>query len=185
MNDTQVRSDAAMRIIVLTTLSTLTLWLGQGCARVNRDRLTVGGEALPTMTIAERPAEATSPSLIAGSRDHWAGHTIVVAVDGTEHQPTYTRLRPRYVESPRTMGVHPTSDSSLDLGSPVGPQVWEGFAAPFHAGLDVVMFIPRAIGAAPWSQTVSPSEPFQRYRAGQTEVPVLTPEAAPIPPAAE
>ena len=185
MNVTRIRFVPSSRIILLTTLSTLTLWLGQGCASVNENRLTIGGEAIPAFTDGEQPTEASGPSLIAGTRDHWEAMTIVVPVDGTEHQPTYTSLSPNYSKTPRATGAHPTADSALDLASPACPQAWEVVAAPFHSAADILMFIPRAIGAPPWSVTASPSERFQRYHAGYAEAPTLTPEPAPITPPTE
>lgn len=187
MNAAHIRLVPSSRILALTALSTLTLWLGQGCARVNENRLSIGGESIHTFTKGEAPVAASGPSLIAGARDHWEPTSIVVPIDGTQHQPTYTRSQPNYQSTPRATGVHPTADSSLDLASPTGPQVWEAVAGPFHAASDIVLFIPRAFGAMPWTVTSSPSEPFQRSRAGgvAAEAPTLSPEAAPIAVAAE
>lgn len=181
MNAAPIRLIPPSRILALTALSTLTLWLGQGCASVNQNRLSIGGEPVPAFTRIEAHAPAGGPSLIAGTRDHWEATTIVVPVDGTRHQPTYTRSQPNYQSTPRATGVHPDADSALDLASPGGPQFWEAVAGPFHAASDIVKFIPRAFGAMPWTVTSSPSEPFQRYRAGgAVDAPSLTPEPAPI-----
>lgn len=170
------------RIVVLTTLSILTMWLGQGCGSVNQgSRLTIGGESVPALTSGGDRIAPAGASLVGGTRDHWEAQTIVVPVDGTEHHPHYTLAQPNYSESARAMGVYPTAESALDLASPARPRVWEAVAAPFHGAADIVMLIPRAIQTSPRCVATSPSEPFQRYREGEgDEAPVLVPEPATI-----
>ncbi len=150
----------------------IALALGAGCARVNNDRLTIGGETMPAIAALSSPRDsgsearwqASGPSLLAGARDHWEPTAIIVPIDATAHHPHYTTTHPTYSRSPRARGVYPTAESALDLGAPAGPQAWELVAASFHAAADVILFIPRAVVAPPCSPTTSPSEPFERFR---------------------
>jgi hypothetical protein len=152
-----------MRLVILGVLATLTMWLGQGCARVDNDRVTVGGEPLPAIDPSSSPmTPAQGPSLVGGSREGWAGDTIVVGNDGVRHQPTYTRDVPAYTKTHRSLGRYPTPETALDLGAPAGMQAAEGLAGPFYAGGDVVLFLPRAFMAAPWSHVSSPTGPMER-----------------------
>jgi hypothetical protein len=162
-----VRLRPSPRLFVLSALSTLTMWLGQGCARVNNDRLTIGGEPVATLgpaEEAERLAPAAGPSLEHGSRDHWPSESIRVPVDPVEHRPRFTRAQPNYSDTPRDAGRHPTAGSALELS--VGPaiQAWEAIAAPFHAAADFVLFIPRAIDEPPCAVVHSPATPRERAR---------------------
>lgn len=184
------------RFIALTALATLTMWLGQGCNAVNNDRVTVGDQFVPAIGgvdasgnayVPDPLVAATGPSLQTGLRDHWQESTIVVPQDGVEHHPQFTRAQPSYAKSPRATGTHPTIDSAFELGSAAEPQIWEGFAAPFHGGTDVVLFIPRLFDVPKGGVTASPIEPRQRYRTGAmapAEAPATSaPEPTPDMPA--
>jgi len=179
------------RLIALAALSTLTMWLGQGCTRTINDRTTVGGDSILTLTpTAARTTPSmqpsTGPSLIDGQRTHWEPQTIVVEMDGVEHQPHYTTSQPNYSRSMRAVGDYPTASSALTLGSELGPQVSEALAAPFHAATDVVLFIPRAFGQPPCMITLSPVDRMQRYQNGsEIKSPTLETEVVPIQPVAE
>ncbi|MBL8745168.1 MAG: hypothetical protein JNK58_02300 [Phycisphaerae bacterium] len=175
------------RLLILTSLSILTMWLGQGCGAVNRDsRVTIGGEVVPALTLNDDHMSPAGPSLVAGARDHWEAGTIVVPIDGTEHHPHYTSLSPDYSHTRRSDGVFPSAESALILSSPAGPQVCEAIAAPFHCAADIVMFIPRAVMTPPMRVVISPSEPFERYRERpELPTPPLSPEPAPIDPPSE
>lgn len=173
------------RLIILSTLSTLTMWLGQGCAVVDNDRTTIGGDEVPALRgHAQRggtgATAADGPSLVAGSRDHWENAPIVVPIDGTKHHPHYTPAQPNYSSSTRSRGAYPTAESSLTLGSDAGLQAWEMIAAPFHGAADVVLFLPRAVLMPPGSVMSSPVDAMERHRDGTEVSPALVPEAAPI-----
>lgn len=168
------------------TLIFLSAAVVSGCARIDNDRLTVGGEALPAIGggVDDPLLPAAGPSVVNGSREHWERASIVVGVDGTEHHPHFTSGQPNYSRSPRACGMYPERDSAAALGGPAWPLVWEGVAAPFHAAAEVILFIPRMFDSPPCGLTRSPVDSLERYREGASpmwEPPELTPERAPIP----
>lgn len=162
------------RLLVLTGLSVLTMWLGQGCAAVHNDGLArYHSDAAPI-------TQATGPSLVGGGREHWDASELTVPIAETEHHPTYTALEPSYGRTPRSMGAHPTIQSAFDLGDSSSAPFWEGVAAPFHAASDVVLFIPRAIMTPPGTQVASPDTAWERIR--PIEVPAADAAGSPASP---
>lgn len=155
-----------------------------GCATIDNDRTTVGGEALTAIDESGvAPFEEPSgPSVIGPDRDNWQEVTVLVAVDTTQHHPNLTNGGPAYAKAtPRQRGEFPGAEDALDLGAAEGDQVAEMFAAPFHAGWDVVMAIPRLIAAGGKAQT-SPRRWYERAPANaDTLAPALEPATAPVP----
>jgi len=134
-----------------------------------------------------RPAAGDAPSLRADSLDraHWAVRPILVPIDGTAHQPTYA-TGPSYARStPRQRGEFPTLDSVLDLGDreSAWAEVYEGFAWPFWAGVDLALMPARMVMHEPWSTVQSPTGPRARAPLG-TQTPAqlgaATPAAVPV-----
>ncbi|MEM8834667.1 MAG: hypothetical protein AAGD00_02490 [Planctomycetota bacterium] len=145
----------ATALLVLTLPATLL-----ACAAPDNDRLTIADRALPGVDPQSRASigpEEHAPVLARLERDDWATIDVVVGIDVTEHQPTYTRLQPYYArETARQRGEHPDARSSLELGGDACAQVAEGFGAPFWAAMDVVLFPVRlftdgAPGEVVWS----------------------------------
>lgn len=143
--------------------------LGAGCATVDNDRLTVADQPLPVTEDAEgRGApplkEATGPSVTGVDRSNWPEQEIVVWQDGVRHHPRFTTNQPRYANATaRQRGAYPTAESALELGDDGGAQFWEGFAGPFYGGMDVLLFIPRAIAyGGPGSIVASPDDTYAR-----------------------
>ncbi len=160
-----------MRVLTLTLLATLTLWLGQGCTRVNNDRAVVGGQAMQGLSgsadnrAAGSLIEARDPSLAGLDRTNWPPLTYDARADGTQHHPRYTNNQPAYDKSTkRARGEHPDESSALDMEGDAGMKVLEAWAAPLHAGLDVILFFPRWFMHEPWSVVESPDFPYERTR---------------------
>ncbi len=140
-----------------------------GCAHPNNDRVLVGGEVPPALIPTdergdERLVEATEPSLDGITRTHWDEMVIYAHPDGTQHHSRYTTGGPFYTdETGRQRGEYPTRRSALDEGAETGTQVKEAFAAPFHAGVDVLLFIPRLFVKSPGAVFASPAIGYSRY----------------------
>lgn len=138
------------------------LWCAS-CAPIDNDRLTVGGVAAAPALTADGTVDAPltpaeGPSLTSVSRGDWPAETIAVPIDPVEHHPAYTAPQPRYSRSTlRQRGGYPTEQSVADLGADANAQVWEMLAGPVWGAMDIVLFIPRAIGEGPGATTRSPS----------------------------
>lgn len=152
------------------------------CSRIDRrDPLTIGGESVPTFRSDATPMAERGPSLLAGSRDHWEPETILVPIDDSVHYPTFTLGAPNYGDSRRARGGYPDAESALDTNEGSSAQVWEGAAAPFHAGTDILLFIPRAFATAPWTSRGEQGAAFERSPDSAGSIaPALSPEPAPI-----
>lgn len=186
----RVRSRPLPAALVVAALSALS-----GCAAPN-DGLTLADrvalEALSPGAAQQpfprpRPAAGDAPSLRADTLDraHWAVRPILVPIDGTAHQPTYA-TGPSYAHStPRQRGEFPTLDSVLDLGDreSAWAEVYEGFAWPFWAGVDLALMPARMVMQEPWSTVQSPPGPRARAPLG-TQTPAqlgaATPAAVPV-----
>lgn len=150
-----------------------------GCATIDNDRLTVAGDSLPVVAGAEgheaAPLEqATGPSVTGVDRSHWPEHEIVVWQDGVRHHPHFTSEQPRFAKATaRQRGAYPTAESALELGANPGAQVWEGFAAPVWGGMDVVLFLPRAVAiGGPGAMVASPDATYSRAPNGALAPPL-------------
>lgn len=155
------------------------------CAKIDNDRVTVGGEVLPAHQTADtraqtRLVEAQGPSLAGVDRTNWATTSITVAGDGVQHAPTWRTEQPAYAHTPRTDGLHPTAQTALDLEAPSGVYIAEGVAAPFHAATDVVLLIPRMFSSPPSAVRVSPRAPYERSANYDRRVEVAA-QPAPVP----
>jgi len=167
-----------MRSATIIALSACTL---AGCATINNDRTTVGGQPLTALdeSVVAPFQEATGPSVIGPDRSNWDEVTMVVAVDTTQHHPNLTDGGPAYAKvTPRQRGEFPGPDDALDLGAGTDDQVAEMFVAPFAAGLDVVLAIPRLIANGGKVQT-SPRRWYERGSEG-VDAPALEPATAPV-----
>lgn len=166
---------AALTLIAATALG--------GCAKIDNARLTVGPEHISSLSgpgDAERLKPAAGPSLTTIGREDWEPITVIVWPDGVQHNDHLTDGGPRYTRaSARQRSESPTLDSSLGLGADRGVQAVEGLAAPFRAAWDVVMFLPRGIGAGSETRT-SPRDRYERGLHEDSDSPPLTPERAPI-----
>ncbi len=156
-----------------------------GCATIDNDRLVVAGMEPPELASGDEPyaapmREATGPSLTGIDRSHWPEQEILVMQDGVHHHPRFTSNGPRYTnETARQRGEYPTAGSALELGGDCEAQVWEALAGPVWAGMDVVLFIPRAITrGGPGALVASPDDTYAR--AAGTTAPSLEAAVAPI-----
>jgi hypothetical protein len=155
-----------------------------GCQSIDNDRLTIGDHVPPTFLpadqrAAERLTPATGPSLTGVDRGNWGSGQIVVATDGVQHHPRWTAARPAYTKSPRTAGLHPTTETALTIDRANGAEVAEAAAAPFHAATDVIMLIPRMFSHGPGAVRVSPAEAYERAGAAdRVAAPMLEPAPA-------
>jgi hypothetical protein len=141
----------------------------------------------------ESPWKRPAGSLTGIDRDNWSEQTFLVPVDGTSHQPTYS-VHPDYAnELARERGLYPDETTCLDLRSDHSNelQALEAVAAPVYSGLDIVLWIPRAVLVPPWSTVQSPGAAYERRpRLGESWVmrPAPPPESAvqpgPTPPPA-
>lgn len=161
--------------------------LAGGCAGIDNSRVVVGGEEPPALVAPseggdETLVEAAEPSLDGLDRGHWASVDVEVKPDGTQHAPRLTTNGPRYADRPsRNRGLHPTVRTALDLESDGFGQWSEALAAPFHAGADVVLALPRMmIGLLRGGVVASPAERYQRFT--PSDGPTIEPERAPIEP---
>lgn len=160
-----------LRVLTLTVLATLTLWLGQGCTRINNDRMTVGGQAMHGLSgsVDNRAAggliDAREKSISSLDRSGWPPLAYDVRGDGTQHHPRYTNNQPAYDRTTaRARGEHPDEHTALTVGGDAGMQTLEAWAAPLHAGLDVILFVPRMFFHPPGSVVESPDFPYERTR---------------------
>lgn len=176
---------------VLPPALLLGLIAASGCATIDNDRLTVAGDSLPVVAGAEGHEaaplqQATGPSVTSVDRTHWPEHEIVVWQDGVRHHPHFTSDQPRYAKATaRQRGAYPTAESALELGADPGAQVWEGFAGPVWGGMDVVLFLPRAIAiGGPGALVASPDATYSRAPNG-APAPALEAAVEPIEPAAQ
>lgn len=143
------------------------------CASADNVRLTIADAPLPAVDAERRMAigaDAQAPSLASLNRDNWEQIDVVVGIDVTEHQPTYTRLQPDYANATaRQRGEHPDARSSLELGGDANAQVGEAFGAPFWAAMDVVLFPIRLFRAGSPGEVVWSPDPrdeatvYERY----------------------
>ncbi|HBS29390.1 MAG TPA: hypothetical protein DEB06_08065 [Phycisphaerales bacterium] len=154
-----------------------------GCATIDNDRTTAGGQALTALTNSgsEPFTPAAGPSVTSMSRDGWDEVTVLVASDTTQHHPHLTNGGPAYAAAlPRQRGEYPDAMSALDLGSETRAQVHEAFAAPFHGAWDVVMAIPRLIMGGNTART-SPTLWYERGPLGPDDLaPALEPQTLPV-----
>lgn len=138
-----------------------------GCTAPNNTRATLGESTrLSTFTpAAELPKPTTSSEpLTSASREHWAPMVVIVPVDPVHHRPNY-RVDARCAQSQaRQRGEYPTVATATELcdeDSCCG-QTLEGFASPFYAALDIVLWIPRAFGQGPFTRATSPQTGYER-----------------------
>lgn len=154
-----------------------------GCAAIDNDRTTVGGQTLSALerSGSSRFDPAVSPSVIGPGRENWEPIEIVVAVDTVQHHPHLTTEQPWYARAtPRQRGEHPNAITALDLNADEDAQVAEALAAPLHAGLDVVLALPRLIASGAGPQR-SPTAFHERApRPAPVDSPGLAPETLPI-----
>lgn len=169
---------------IARTVLTVACISAAGCQAVDNDRLTIAGEPLPVVADSEGHAsapltEATGPSLTGVDRSNWPEDEIVVWQDGVRHHPHYTSNSPHYANATaRQRGEYPTFESSLELGGDGGAQFWEAFSAPVWGGMDVVLFLPRAVMRGPGSIVASPDATYARGNGASA--PTLDAAVAPI-----
>lgn len=97
-------------------------------------------------------------------RGNWAEQDFNVPIDGTSHQPTYS-VHPDYANAlARERGLYPDAMTCLDLrGENTNKmQALEAVAAPFYSGLDIALWIPRALLVHPGSTVQSPANAYER-----------------------
>lgn len=127
-------------------------------------------------------------------RDNWREVDYTVPIDGTSHQPIYS-VHPDYANAlARERGLYPDTTTCLDLRgeNTNNMQALEGIAAPFYSGLDIALWIPRAVLVPPGSTVQSPGRAYERsprlHEAWQTTrpaPPVVEPGPTPAPTAQE
>jgi len=139
------------------------------------------------------PWNRPAGSLTGIDRDNWAQQDFVVPIDGTSHQPTYS-VHPDFANGlARERGLYPDTTTCLDLrgDNTHELQAFEAIAAPFYSGLDIALWIPRALLAPPGSTVQSPSTAYERSpRLTETWVAAVpppppsavVPQEAPTPP---
>ncbi len=128
------------------------------------------------------PWSRQQQSLTGIDRDNWAQQDFLVPIDGTSHQPTYSVHQDFAHELPRERGLYPDATTALDLrGEETGElQALEALAAPFYCGLDMVLWIPRAILVPPGSTLQSPGAFHERTpRLNETWVLAVPPSQPP------
>jgi hypothetical protein len=156
-----------------------------------------GEDAAPTVIQRNAPvyyaagvvsADDARPGNLSLDRSGWAPIDLVVPNDLAAHQPRYTTNLRLNDTSRRARGEYPTPASALDTGTSEGNdrQIHEALLAPFVAGADMVLFLPRAaVQARPYRPTRTGLEPYQRQPRVQTVVPppltTIEPEAAKAP----
>ncbi|MBX3357749.1 MAG: hypothetical protein KF745_04905 [Phycisphaeraceae bacterium] len=156
------------------------------------DRVTLPAlETRANLASAQPPIdEAPPPSVVGVMRDNWQRVTFKVPIEYVSHQAT-SATNPTYTdENARQLGQYPTEASCVErpTSRSYGDEAWEGLAAPFYCGLDVVMALPRMFVAPPWTLQRSPGTAYERrpdevpafYKiapAGQT--PAVDPAGAP------
>jgi hypothetical protein len=110
-------------------------------------------------------ARTAQPSLTSLDRSNWGATAIEVPNDFPAHQP---RLAGNYLNkesNPRAQGKYPTERTALGLGTDRhnDEQLLEAAAAPFVAGADILLFIPRAIvEMRPYQPTRTGGEGYAR-----------------------
>ncbi len=167
----RVRGAAAAMVVVAGAAAGGALLAG--CGTLNED-MAIGDElllpALAPQPVLREPDEGSlSPpvppaSVVSITRENWGTTEFLVPNAWVEHRAE-SHVDPRYTSAAVRRETFPTEQSALDdepLGRRVLVQTLEGVVAPVFAGLDLVMTIPRAVAAHPWTVQVSPREAYER-----------------------
>lgn len=124
------------------------------------------------------------PSVLNVTRENWRSVDFLVPVDGVEHwamsrsDPDWTDDNggQRNEEYPTEFSVihgEPTLDSNL-------AQAAEGVLAPFYAGIDGLMLLPRLFVDPPWEVMSSPRNAYQRAPRPLPRIMLVPPDAVPV-----
>lgn len=141
--------------------------------------------------------DAAAPSLVAMDRENWVGTRIDVPNDMPAHQP---RMATNFLfreGNPRVEGKYPDQRTAFGVATErhSDEQILEALAAPFVAGMDVVLIPVRAVAEMrPQRPTRTGSDPYARLPGQVTIVndplgaagsprPVVAPRPAAMPPA--
>lgn len=150
-----------------------------GCKSAGNDRLTIGPErdgaiVIESVTRGRLMEPAQDRSLHDISRSDWRVLEYVVPVDQINHGPILTGLVPQYSGSDRGEGRFPKAETALrvDENRYASAETVSGIA---HAGLDVVLMVPRLFAPGLLLQTVHHDRYQQHVEAS------LSPEPTPVP----
>lgn len=154
-------------VIAAAVLGSLVL---AGCISPQNDRDVIGRDVRleslsPVETTEAPPTTGLQQSSLTGiNRANWSRVTFMLPVDGTAHNPSYSRRVYLADKTARQRRESPTALNALELtGGSESSQQWE---APVNIGwslLDVVLLVPGMIWQAPWSTRYSPDEAYARY----------------------
>jgi hypothetical protein len=178
------------RIASTTLLAAATLLAG--CSTQGNDRASLGaGEdrvELDALREPERPESEPAPdavSVTSISRSNWGTQVVLVPVDGTSAQRTFTRPYQWTNETNRQRGGYPLPTSALEMSGDTSGMQWrEALSSPFLAGWDLLLMGPRMIIAAPWTERRSIPQPYWRASTDQTRT-LARPEPTPAETASE
>ncbi len=161
-----------------------------GCALHYNDSLALRDgvhlEALSPHQPSAAPAD-DQPSVTSVEREGWEPSRILVPVDGTAHNPTYVRVRPKVQRMSRQLGDYPTEMSSLELPwNTAGIEAWDAVRQPFRALGNAILLPIRVVAYRwPWDVMQSPREYHERAWDTPSARPVVTgtaPAPSEIPP---
>lgn len=148
----------------LALLGPIALLALAGCTHESNDRHRLGESGtLPAFTVSPHTLPPINPGITGLDRDNWEPITLLIPVNGTAHQPTYTTSAFDTATLARQRGEFPTAESALELIDPdEDDEILFAIEAHASAALDAVLLVPRLLLRPPTESDWSPTLGYGR-----------------------